>query len=126
MMEKEGYPFRFNPEACQSCSGCCCTGESGYIWLEISDIEMISKFLSISFSTMVRQYTQRINGRFSLQERKRKQDDYACVFFDKGCQIYNVRPKQCKTYPFWHRFKRFPKEVKQECPGIEMKQQLPK
>lgn len=123
MRKKQNYPFDFNPKACQFCPGKCCTGEAGYIWLEISDIGAMAEFLGITFSEMVRQYTRRINGRFSLQERKRPQGDFACIFFKDGCQIYDVRPKQCKTYPFWPRFQKYPAEVISECPGIILKPQ---
>lgn len=86
----------------------------------------MAAFLQIEFSAVVKQYTRRINGRFSLREIQRPQGDFACIFFQEGCQIYGIRPNQCRTYPFWPRFRRFPEEVVQECPGIILKEENPK
>ena len=115
---KNGYSFQFQESACMQCKGRCCTGESGFIWVDFEEIEAIAEHLKIEFSRMVRQYVRREEGRFSLKEIQRKQGDYACIFFQEGCQIYEVRPKQCRSYPFWPRFKQYPSEVKAECPGI--------
>ena len=46
-----------------------------------------------------------------------------CVFFDKEhrrCTIYPVRPKQCRTWPFWNSNLETPedwREVQKGCPG---------
>lgn len=35
---------------------------------------------------------------YQIQE----ETDGRCVFFEKqGCRIYPVRPRQCRTFPFW-------------------------
>jgi Fe-S-cluster containining protein len=34
------------------------------------------------------------------------------------CKIYNSRPKQCRTFPFWEDFKNNTKELIKECPGV--------
>jgi Fe-S-cluster containining protein len=33
----------------------------------------------------------------SLRERA----NYDCVFWKDGCSVYEARPLQCRTYPFW-------------------------
>jgi len=34
----------------------------------------------------------------SLQEKK----NFDCIFLtEKGCSVYEGRPEQCRTYPFW-------------------------
>ena len=40
-----------------------------------------------------------------------------CVFLDDRnmCEIYPVRPRQCREFPFWKDLK---KEFKKLCPGI--------
>ena len=35
--------------------------------------------------------------------------------------IYDARPNQCITFPFWDYYKTRLDELKQECPGIIMK-----
>ena len=120
-MKKDGYPFSFTAKACERCPGRCCTGESGYIWVKIAELEAIAEKLKIPFSRVVKQYTYRENGRFSIKEVQRKEEgDFACIFFKQGCQIYDVRPSQCRTYPFWKRFQKYPEEVAEECIGIKL------
>ena len=46
-----------------------------------------------------------------------------CVFFDnktRGCQIYEQRPRQCRTWPFWKSNLKTPQsweEMCESCPG---------
>ena len=65
-------------------------------------------------------YTRRLRrGDISLRE-KRGGD---CVFYDrkaKGCGVYEDRPRQCRTWPFWRLVidseARWREEAR-ECPG---------
>ncbi len=87
--------LRFN------CTGCgqCCTGSPGYIWVTQKEIHTIMEFLKISYSEFEKKYLRRIKNRFSLIE---KPINYDCIFLENNkCSIYSVRPKQCRTYPWW-------------------------
>lgn len=120
LITKESFKFSFNPDACKQCGGRCCIGQSGYIWLSQDEIEKIYTYLQISAKSFFDIYLEKVGYKFSLREFKYK-DGYACVFFDtnkKQCEIYEVRPKQCKTFPFWDHFKTNLKEAREECPGI--------
>ena len=121
-IEKEGYSYQFDPTACISCGGHCCTGESGYIWVKYQEIEIIADFLERSVEDFATIYLKRVKHRYSLIERKREtEDDFACIFFDdvrKSCAVYPVRPLQCRTFPFWEQYKNDIEEVQKECPGI--------
>ena len=47
-----------------------------------------------------RKYVRQVGIRKSLVEY----DNGDCVFFDpdkRGCTVYEDRPRQCKTWPFW-------------------------
>ncbi len=99
--------FGFDSSACQNCGGKCCIGESGYIFLSLHEAQDISRFLGISFEVFALKYLKKVGYRFSLIE-KPFENGAACVFFDeekRNCRIYEVRPKQCKTFPFWEGFK---------------------
>jgi len=115
------YPFKFDATKCETCEGNCCIGESGYIWITVDEIEKLSKYLNISVDKLFKEYLIKYGYRFSIKEKKLNQNNYACIFFDttlKRCTIYDVRPNQCKTFPFWEHFKTNIKEVKEECPAI--------
>lgn len=114
------YNYCFETDACKNCAGNCCIGESGYIWVTPDEILNISNFLKIPLDSFYEKYLIKVKYRFSLKEIEYN-GGYKCIFFDeqkRGCKIYNVRPTQCKTFPFWEHFKTNLKEVEDECPGI--------
>ena len=120
LIKKDGYKFGFDPSACEQCEGKCCIGESGYIWCSIKEMEGIAKFLGLEFSEFTSKYVRKVGYNYSLVERQNG-DSFECIFFDanlKRCSIYEVRPKQCRTFPFWKCFKDDISEVKKECPGV--------
>ncbi len=121
ILVKEGYNYRFRPSACEDCGGKCCTGESGYIWAKYPEIEKMAEFLELNVEEFATIYLKKVNHRYSLIEKKIEDDNYACIFFDnnkKQCTIYSVRPRQCRTFPFWETFKKNSEEVKKECIGV--------
>jgi Fe-S-cluster containining protein len=120
MIKEDGYKFAFNPQACASCEGRCCTGESGYIWITPKEMQEVAKLLDMEFDEFTSSYVKKVGYRYSLVERK-NDESFECVFFDsekKQCGIYEARPKQCRTFPFWDSFKEDIDEVVKECPGI--------
>ena len=122
-MRRDGYPFNFNGNACLTCAGNCCIGESGYIWINRSEMRALANHLDLSISVFMERYIEKVGDRYSLNEIRVSRDNYICAFFDlekRACTIYGFRPMQCRTFPFWTRFKRYPKEVQKECPGIEL------
>ncbi|MCK9491094.1 MAG: YkgJ family cysteine cluster protein [Sulfurimonas sp.] len=120
LMKKEGFSYTFDSSACFTCGGRCCTGESGYIYVNKSEIEEISNFLNINTRDFVAEYLYREGFKYSIKERK-IDDSYECIFYDRttnGCGVYEARPIQCRTFPFWDYFKTRLDELQLECPGI--------
>jgi len=121
LIESEGYSYKFKPSECETCGGHCCTGESGYIWAKYDEIEKMAEFLNLSVEDFAIMYLKKVKHRYSLIEKQLDKDNFACIFFDesiKRCSIYPVRPRQCRTFPFWEQFKNNEKEVREECPAI--------
>jgi len=121
ILSQEGYNFKFTPSACENCEGACCTGESGYIWVKYPEIQEMAAFLELTVEEFATIYLKKVKHRYSLIEKKIDEENFACIFFNqklKQCSIYSVRPRQCKTFPFWEIFKNNTEEVKKECPGI--------
>ncbi|WAC06534.1 MAG: YkgJ family cysteine cluster protein [Thermodesulfobacteriota bacterium] len=120
IIRKDGFDFGFDPNACKSCPGNCCRGESGNIWVNHEDILSMCRFLQTNPIDFTPLYLNRINNRLSIKERV-GEHGMECVFFDhrqKCCSIYPVRPHQCRTFPFWEYFKKYKDELVNECPGI--------
>ncbi|WP_324170910.1 YkgJ family cysteine cluster protein [Sulfurimonas sp.] len=122
-MKKDGFDYTFDSSACFSCEGRCCTGDSGYIFVTKNEIEKISKLLSVEENNFVKNYLFKKGYKYSIKEMKYN-DSYECIFYDrdiKACSIYDERPSQCRTFPFWDYYKIRLDELKQECPGVKMK-----
>lgn len=105
------------------CTGCgqCCTGSPGYIWVDEEEIQQIAQHLKLTIDQFSRQYLRRVNGRLSLLELPKS---YDCIFLkDNKCQIYQVRPTQCRTYPWWPQNLKSEKEWRDAarfCEGIHL------
>jgi uncharacterized protein len=105
---------------CQKC-GKCCSGEigAGFVWVSKEDIENIASFLKMSFDDFMKKYTRICFGKVSLIEKP----NFDCIFYEnKKCKIYNSRPIQCATYPWWPNILKDEKSlnsIKEDCPGLD-------
>ena len=119
-MKQEGFDYTFTPDACETCQGRCCTGDSGYIYVSKNEIENISALLNLDVKEFVAKYLFKKMYKYSIKEMQYN-DSFECIFYDResnGCKIYDARPTQCKTFPFWDYYKTRVDELKLECPGI--------
>ena len=120
LIKEDGFTFGFNQEACEECGGGCCIGESGYIWVNPAEIKALSESLKLKSDDFITNYLSKIGYRYSIRELEYN-GGYRCIFFDiekKMCSVYESRPTQCRTFPFWEHFKNNIREVEEECPGI--------
>jgi len=88
---------------CTGCGACCSGPEEGYVWIKKKEVEMLADFLGITPQQVHEKYLRRIVVRHSLVENPTTKD---CIFLKenggkKHCEIYEVRPNQCRTWPFW-------------------------
>ncbi len=105
------------------CTGCggCCTGAPGYVWVNKGEIAAIAAAIQVDVKTFERRYVRRVGIRRSLVEFPSGD----CVFFDaerRTCQVYDVRPRQCRTWPFWTSNLRSPQswaQMAQRCHGAD-------
>lgn len=103
------------------CTGCgdCCTGAPGYVWVTGEEILLLAQHLGLSREEFERQYVRSVGIRKSLVEY----DNGDCVFFDgksRKCTVYEARPRQCRTWPFWGSNVRTPETwdyTCEVCPG---------
>lgn len=88
---------------CTGCGGCCSGPNQGYVWLRKAEMEFIAEDLGLTYEQVKEKYCRLIVTRYSLVENKPSND---CIFLErtatgKGCEVYNSRPNQCRTWPFW-------------------------
>jgi Fe-S-cluster containining protein len=111
----EGIQFQ-----CQG-SGKCCTshGEFGFVFLTPSDRKRIAEHLGMTTAAFTKKHCARHKGAYHLKEDLESPD---CEFLKgKSCGIYEARPTQCRTWPFWPEVmnaKDWKKEVVAFCPGV--------
>lgn len=92
-------------------------GSPGYIWVAEEEIKAIAAYLKLSIEEFSRRYLRRVKGKLSLLELPKT---YDCIFLkDKKCQIYPVRPTQCRTFPWWPRNLKSEKEWQEAARGCE-------
>lgn len=98
------------------CTGCgdCCTGAPGYVWVNQAEIDAMAARLQMDVGEFEQHYVRRIGIRRSLKELA----NYDCVFLDaqtRKCRVYEDRPRQCRTWPFWNSNLRTPQSWNATC-----------
>ena len=104
--------------------GCnyCCSCEPGYVFLSQEDLQRLCVFTALSEEQFIATYCRRVSmGSFSMISLLEK-ENYDCIFLtEKGCSVYEARPLQCSTYPFWQHILEDQESWDAEsksCPGI--------
>ncbi len=122
MDNKNNFPYHFKSSACKTCGGKCCRGFGGYVWVSLEELEAMAITRRMELSLFARQYLRQVQGRLSLQEFVINGEHFCCFFdrIDRHCTIYQSRPEQCRTFPFWDKFKEDPRELFAECPGVSL------
>jgi hypothetical protein len=85
-------------------------------------LDRLASNLSLTQDEFLEKYCVKVDMggyfRISLIEKP----NYDCIFWrDGGCAVYEARPLQCRSYPFWeHQLesKEAWENVAKSCPGI--------
>ncbi len=116
----------YDPGLTFECTRCgnCCTGAPGFTWVSEDELDALAELTGLDRAAFERRYTRRVwrkgEERVSLIDVGRNHD---CVFYRAGvgCTVYEARPKQCRTWPFWQRNLASAEDwadVAGECPGV--------
>ncbi|HSI35125.1 MAG: YkgJ family cysteine cluster protein [Phycisphaerae bacterium] len=106
-----------------TCSGNCCTGGPGFIWVDDDEIDKLAAHLGLSREETLRKHCKKVGRKWSIKDPRNARGQHDCTFLteieltdaDKAaakaegrvvlkkrvCGIYPVRPLQCRTWPFW-------------------------
>ena len=114
---------------CTQC-GNCCTGPPGAVWFADDEAEVMAQMCNLGVKAFLKKYARRIGKRWSLKEHKTRHG-YDCIFLDRRtapgraiCSLYEARPMQCRTWPFWPENLESPEAWEYTrrvtpCPGME-------
>jgi hypothetical protein len=113
---KEGLRF-----TCRQCSGCC-SGSPGLVWLGEGDALRLTECLGLDLDSFIKAYCRSVDAGNGPCLCLREKPGYDCIFLEKeACSVYEHRPTQCRTYPFWDEIVETPETWNREaeaCPGI--------
>ncbi|MCC7205301.1 MAG: YkgJ family cysteine cluster protein [Phycisphaeraceae bacterium] len=112
---------------CTQC-GNCCTGPEGYVWVSDEESRTLAGLLGVGVAEFEKRYTRLFEGRRTLLEKPASRGGgYDCVFLidlpdgKRGCKVYQHRPIQCRTWPFWPENLATPRSwqrASRGCPGM--------
>ncbi len=103
--------------ACQpGCTKCC--EVQGFVYITESDLQKMALYLSLSAKTFEKKFVVRYKHLLRLRKPRGSQ----CHFLTNGgCSVHEVKPVQCRLYPFWPELVEQRKNWEAErkmCPGI--------
>ncbi len=103
-----------------SCMGCgeCCRGPGGHVFLTEDEGRRMAAHLGIDAGSFFSGMTRRSEGRLALADAPNGD----CRFLGtNGCVVHAVRPRQCRSWPFWFANLRSTEaweSAARRCPGI--------
>jgi Fe-S-cluster containining protein len=106
---------------CTRCSRCC-RHDPGFVFLSRKDLDTLLAATGLQEKEFVRRYCTLarfgVMRRLSLAEKP----NYDCIFWEGGgCSVYDARPLQCRSYPFWApnvESKESWERTGRDCPGV--------
>ena len=117
----DGLRFTCRPDC-----GRCCTrhGDYDYVYLERDDVRALASHFEMSATEFRRRHTRKDEGHTVL-----RMDGPQCPFLEGSrCTVYEARPRQCRTFPFWPenlKTRRRWESLATFCPGIGQGKRVP-
>jgi Fe-S-cluster containining protein len=115
--------------SCKVC-GRCCGGGEGFVWVTPEEINRMAKKMGINTALFEQSFVKTVRGtnRQAAHGRSLSLKEYSngdCVLLNdktRSCMVYDERPIQCRTWPFWNYNIESPKAWKRTakyCPGCD-------
>jgi uncharacterized protein len=128
--QQDGEWFEAGEGLSFSCTMCghCCTGPEGFVLVSDAEAGALAARLKVSLEDFLRRYTRLTSRGRSLVEVQGI-NGFDCVFLDREkihgkavCGVYEDRPAQCRTWPFWRSnlaSRGAWERAKRTCPGMD-------
>lgn len=85
---------------CQLCSRCC-RKEPGIVVLTEADFELARKDLEMTEEEFLEKCCREVYRDGEVYIGLKEKKNYDCILWSNGCIIYESRPIQCRTFPYW-------------------------
>ncbi len=117
MTDEEIFERKKELFECAKCGACCSV--PGYVFLNIKEAQTIARLLGISYGEFYDKNIRKAGNQHILKTPF----SGGCIFWeDKMCTIYEARPSQCRTFPYWKELtgdhKEW-KEIEKYCEGAK-------
>ena len=106
---------------CTQCGRCCRNnGEFAHVYLNREEVVALADFLGLRPSVFRRRHTFKDEYGWT----QLRTSGPRCPFLDDDngtCTVYEARPTQCRTFPFWRETIRdgeWTQEVRENCEGV--------
>jgi len=106
---------------CTQCGNCCSGPTAGYVW--VTETEILSLASAIGMADQLEEFENKFTRRVGMQTSLVEYSDGDCIFLHpktRTCSVYESRPVQCRTWPFWKSNLGTPKawgQAAKNCPG---------
>lgn len=103
---------------CTQC-GKCCGGAPGFVWVNEDEVAALAVEMKMEIDAFEHKFVRQVGPDKSLVEYP----DGDCILLDpdtRKCTVYESRPIQCRTWPFWDsnlKRRRDWEETCEVCPG---------
>lgn len=114
------------------CTGCgqCCSGPPGLVEFTRGEGIRMARALGLEYRDFLFRHARRTEEGWALQEIEDPEGtDLDCTMLDRQthpgkalCRVYQDRPLQCRTWPFWPenlRSRRAWQRAGRRCPGMD-------
>ncbi|MDR1212382.1 MAG: YkgJ family cysteine cluster protein [Spirochaetaceae bacterium] len=115
--------------SCRRCSACC-RFDPGFVFLRKADIDALITAVAMEEDAFIRTYCRWVPGFFDSNSPEspaqellslKEKSGFDCIFWKNGCTVYEKRPLQCRTFPFWESIVHSSvswNELMRDCPGM--------
>ena len=125
---QEGLKF-----GCTACGKCC--QNEGEVWMDSDEFADLTIHLEESPKNVLEKYSEKVmNGWVKMKSKGSDSqnpsdviDSNRCIFLGengKECSIYELRPTQCRTYPFWPRLLESSESWEEESVSVRDKENI--
>ena len=108
--------------SCQPNCGKCCDEPGGIVYLSPDDATRLAAHAELDVEAWLERDTrQTYDCRYVLKSRE-EDGIFIHLNAQQQCNIYEVRPQQCRAFPWWGENMATPSSwasVKRNCPGID-------
>lgn len=103
---------------CTGCGACCKSrGRYQYVYVSLPERRRLAEYLGISTALFTVRFCERTDGFWHFKNPHKD-----CQFLrGTQCTVYEGRPDQCRTWPWWPenlKAKTWENEVKPGCEGV--------